>query len=62
MFTNKTLKVIGLGLSALGAGVGLAGSFVADKRQSLEMSELVDEAVEKKILEMSIPETAEKEL
>ena len=61
MFTSKTLKVIGLGLSVLGAGVGLAGSFVADKRQSLEMSELVDEAVEKKMLKMSIPETTEKE-
>ena len=62
MLTSKTLKAISLVLSVLSASVGLAGSFVADKRQSLEMNELVDTAVEQKMMEMSIPETTEEEL
>lgn len=63
MLTSKTLKVVGLALSVVGTGVGLAGSFVSDKRQSLEMSEQINEAVEQKFLEMSLPEPeAEEEL
>lgn len=62
MLTNKTLKVIGLGLSVLGAVVGLAGSFVSEKRQSLEMTEEINDAVEKRFMEMSIPETTDEEL
>lgn len=63
MLTSKTLKVVGLALSVVGAGVGLAGSFVSDKRQSLEMTEQINEAVEQKFLEMSLPEPeAEEEL
>lgn len=61
MLTSKSLKIVGLVLSVLGTGVGLAGSFVSDKRQSLEMTEQINEAVEQKLLEMSIPETTTEE-
>ena len=61
MMTSKTLKLISLGLSVLGAVVGVAGSLISDKRQSLEMNECINNVVEQKFTEMSIPETAIKE-
>lgn len=60
--SSKALKVIGFVLSVVGAGVGLAGSYVSDKRQSLEMTEQINEAVEKKFMETSVSQTTDKEL
>lgn len=59
MLSSKTLKIVGLGLSGLGAVVGFAGNLISDKRQSLEMTEQINEAVKKELADVSIQETVE---
>lgn len=43
---GKALKIIGLALSVIGAGVGIAVSIIDEKKLDLKVSEKVSEALE----------------
>jgi len=49
MKSEKLLKILGLTLSMVGAGVSVLCSIVSDKKQSIEIENLVEKVVDEKI-------------
>lgn len=47
--TNKVLKYICLSISGLSLILGVAGNIASDKKQSLEMSEMIDEKLNERL-------------
>lgn len=44
---NKTVKILGVGLTIVGAVVNVAASFIGEKQQELKITEKVAEAIAK---------------